>query len=74
MFTLDEMDASTSNNKYKFTMAKSGNSYNWYFGSNGYAWSSTEYGNNAAWNVNFNGSVGNSYRNYAYGVIPVLEV
>ena len=75
MFTLDEMDASTSNNTYKFTMAKSGNSYNWYFGSNGGAWSSTEYGSNTAWYVNGNGDVsGGGSKACAFGVIPVLEV
>ena len=75
MFTLDEMDASTSNNTYKFTMAKSGNSYNWYFGSYGNAWSSTEYDSNGAWSVNRTGGVSNgSGKSGALGVIPILEV
>lgn len=74
MFTLDEMDASTSNNKYKFTMAKSGNSSNWYFGSIGAAWSSTEYSNTYAWVVDYGGYVGNGSKGDACGVIPVLEV
>ena len=75
MFMLDSLDSSTSNNRYKFTMAKSGNSYNWYFGSNGIAWSSTECNYTFAWNVNYNGNVNNgNNKNNAFGVIPVLEV
>ena len=75
MFTLDEMDASTSNNTYRFTMAKSGNSYNWTFGSKGKAWSSTEHSSTGARYLNNNGYVwGTSTKDSPYGVIPVLEV
>ena len=75
MFTLDEMDTSTNNNAYKFTMAKSGNSSNWTFGPFGYAWSSTVCNSGWAWNVNFGGNVGYDHgKSYGYGVIPVLEL
>lgn len=75
MFTLDYMDPSTSNNSYKFTRVKSGNIYNWDFGLHLEAWSSTEYGSYGAWAVNCDGFVSNgNCKDYAYGVIPVLEL
>lgn len=75
MFTLDLLDPSTSNNSYKFTMAKSSNSYNWHFGFHVEAGSSTNYGSYGAWSVNCDGFVSNGNdKRLAYGVIPVLEL
>ena len=74
MFTLDDLDPSTSNNTYKFTMAKTGLDKNWYFGSNGLAWSSTECNNNLAWHLNYGGGLNRNYKNLALGVLPVLDL
>lgn len=76
MFTLDDLDPSTSNNTYKFTMVKSGRSSNWYFGSNGGsgACSSTECDNNYAWTMNQAGYVTNYHKNNTCGALPVLDL
>lgn len=79
IFTLDDLDASASNNKFKFTMAKSGNDANIRFGSTLHIWSSTQSTNfTHAYFVDTTAMFGSGATitkiNQALGVVPVLEL
>lgn len=76
IFTFDDLDASTNNNIFKFTMAKTGNSYNWYFTGEGRVWASTLINSELSWSLNHSGDVGKNqgYRTRTLGVTPVLDL
>ena len=79
MFQLDSLDPTATGNKYLFTKARSGLTYNWGFNEAYHAWSSTEWGtdnspNQHAWRVYYYGNTGNSVTRNTNGVVPVLEI
>ena len=79
MFQLDSLDPTATGNKYLFTKARSGNTYNWMFDSAYHAWSSTKWGTYSgsyyyAWYVGYNGNADWGSKDYTLGVVPVLEI
>ena len=78
MFQLDSLDPTATGNKYLFTKARSGLSWNWGLDEAYGAWSSTEWGNNGlgqgAWGVHYNSYAIYNSKDTAYCIIPVLEI
>ena len=78
MFQLDSLDPTATGNKYLFTKARSGLSYNWGFNEAYYAWSSTEWGTSGshyfAWYVYCGGYADWLNEDNTLGVVPVLEI
>ena len=75
IFKFDELDPTANGNKYLFTKARSGNTYNWNMnGATPHVWSSSEYNSARAWSVYHNGEVNYPYKYRSCGVIPVIEL
>ena len=75
MFKLDQLDPTDSNNRYLFTLARSGNSYNWFFNNTATGvYASTEYDASNAWFITPEGRVDKVSKGTVCGVIPVKEI